>query len=284
MPLVDDEHVTACARAPVDRANAVAGGEQPQVGELHPLALLPRDLVARVELRRDGSDDPAQRLGERVDAQALLPVDAGLPDRQAEPVAGAEPDVPDLVVAPAGAAELQLERAFVLPAEPERLRARAGHHLESVRDDEDELEPLDGHLGGDRQLDVQLVVLERASRARRPPGRGSPARARAEGRAPASKRTGVRARPAPAGAAASAARRKSAARTAYAVTRGDGVALTAPASFGDGVAVFGCRRRHASRAARGRCPRPPAAAPRARAAASAGGRAPGRRPPSRPRA
>ena len=161
MPLVDDELVTACARAPVDRANAVAGGEQPQVGELHPLALLPRDLVARVELRRDGSDDPAQRLGERVDAQPLLPVDAGLPDRQAEPVAGAEADVADLVVAPAGAAELQLERALVLPAEPERLRARAGHHLEPVRDDEDELEPLDRHLGGDRQLDVQLVVLER---------------------------------------------------------------------------------------------------------------------------
>ena len=161
MPLVDDELVAAGARAPVDRADAVAGGEQAHVGELRPLALLARNLVAGVELGRDGSDDPAQGLGERVHAQSLLPVEPGLPDGQPQPVAGAEADVAELVVAPAGAAQRQLERAFVLPAETERLRARAGDDLEPVRDDQHQLEPLDRHVRGDRQLHVELVLLER---------------------------------------------------------------------------------------------------------------------------
>ena len=65
--LVDDELAAARARAPVDPPHAVARRERPDVGELDPVALRARDLVAGVDLRlerlRSTSRAGARRAG-----------------------------------------------------------------------------------------------------------------------------------------------------------------------------------------------------------------------------
>ena len=167
MALVDDEHVAPGARPPVDRADAVARRELAQVGELEPFALLPRDLVARERLRRDGCDDPAQRLRERVDAQARPPVEPCLPGEQPEAVSCPQPDVADLVVPPPGAAEPQL-RSSVRP--PSRAAARARARPRRAR-------ALRAGRAGAR------AARSAAPRRRRAPARARPARARSPARA-----------------------------------------------------------------------------------------------------
>src|SRR5919198_257963 len=99
------------ARAPVDAADAIAGDERPQVGELDSLPLLPRDVVAAEDLRVVRAEQRPDQLLARVDLERRAPVELLLPPDEREGVASAEEDAAERVPAPAVAAHAEPQLA-----------------------------------------------------------------------------------------------------------------------------------------------------------------------------
>ena len=146
MALVDDELVRAAralARQLIERTRS-PGANSRRSANSSPSPFCARDLVAGERLRGDRRDDPAQRLGQRVDAQRVRPVEPRLPDEQAEPVARAQSDVAELVVAPAHAAEPRARASARRPSRAARDSVLAPDATSSPSGTtSSELEPLD---------------------------------------------------------------------------------------------------------------------------------------------
>ena len=162
MELVYPKVAAASAGAPVDPPDPVAGGERAQVREFEPLALLPRDAIAGEELRLPRSHELAQLLGPGVDAKGFGPSKRLIPGEQTRRVPRSQMHVAEPVRAPAGAAEPELEQAFLADLEPERDGIPAADQLEPTRDLEQELEPRHRVAGVELHLERDLVTLEHA--------------------------------------------------------------------------------------------------------------------------
>ncbi len=264
---------------PVDAADAVAGHERPQVGELDPLAARARELVAGEGLRLERPQQLSQLLAARVDLQRAPPLERLLEDEQPEAVVRAEDEVADEVGAPALAAERVARARAARPAcKPQQLRVRrlrdrarpGGRSSSSSRGTGVSARSSSVASTGSPSTCALGVELEDAPRPAAAP------RARARRRAGA--RTAPRGRPAPGRPSTSAASRPSAGE------RGVRAELRRRRAGHSAPARASARPLPASapgRAARARCRPAAAAAPRARAAARAGARARARRPPSR---
>src|SRR5690349_18211018 len=98
--LVDPELAAAGARAPIDVPDSIARQELTQVGELDPLALLPRDVVPGEHLRVERPQEIAHVLLRRVDLQRLPAVEHDLTREEPEPVVRAQVDATDAERAP----------------------------------------------------------------------------------------------------------------------------------------------------------------------------------------
>ena len=148
-------------RAPVDPAQAVAGDEGPDVGELDPLAAGTRNLVAGERLGLERPQEPAQALPPRIDLERALLLERPLVHEQPEPVLRAEDEVADAVRAPAAAAELEVDLAPLGPPERDQHRVRRLGH-DAPREVEQELEPADRVVGAQLDLDADGLALELA--------------------------------------------------------------------------------------------------------------------------
>ncbi len=122
MALVDVHPLAAGARPPVDPADAVAGRERADVGELDPLPLGTGDLAAGERGRVVRLHDAQQALAPGIGAERQLGID--LPRRRQQPERAPDPhvDEPDPVGTPALAGELVVEPSGLPRSEPERVR------------------------------------------------------------------------------------------------------------------------------------------------------------------
>jgi len=104
--------ISAAGRCtPVDRPHAIARSPFANVGELDPVALRARELVADERLRVERRKQRAHRLDAWIDAQRLTAAGARLPRVKAEPVARTDKQRPDGERAPARAAQRHVDLA-----------------------------------------------------------------------------------------------------------------------------------------------------------------------------
>src|SRR6185503_8229365 len=93
-----------------------------QVGELDPFAASLRDLIAREDLRLERSDQAAERLLGREDAQLPRLAGAAFPRAKTKGVACPEEHLTDREHPPAVTAELELDRLLLARGEVDRPR------------------------------------------------------------------------------------------------------------------------------------------------------------------
>ena len=122
--LVDVHPLAAGARPPVDAADAVAGRERADIGELDSLPLGTGHLAAGERGRVVGLHDAQQALPPGIGAKRQLGID--LPRRRQQPERAPDPhvDEPDPVRAPALAGELVVEPPTTPPLRAEMLSGR----------------------------------------------------------------------------------------------------------------------------------------------------------------
>src|SRR5205085_3158012 len=158
--LVHPELAAARRRTPVHVAHAVAGNEQPQVGELDPLTALPGDVVAAEYLRLERPQQIADRLLARIHLERRAAVGDPLPREEVELVTRTQEDTSDHVAAPSLAMQAKIERAAGIVGERERRRIRSVGEADPARQLEQQLEPRDTVLGSQVDGGVHVLILE----------------------------------------------------------------------------------------------------------------------------
>ena len=159
--LVDPRLAPPRGRAPVDAANAVAGHERPQVGELDPLAADARCLAARERLRLERAQQAVELLAARIDLQRPRQLELLLEDEQPEAVLRAQEEVADQIGAPALATQRIRELRLVAVVEPQEPRVR-GLGREPVREVEQQLQLRDRVLGPQLEQCLDRLALDLA--------------------------------------------------------------------------------------------------------------------------
>src|SRR5213076_1865519 len=162
--------------APVDPPDPVACPERAKIGELEPLAFLPRDAVAGEELSLAGSDELSQLFRTRVDAQHRRSIERPLPGEQARGVARPQMDLAEAVGPPACAPEPKLEQTVLAGVEAQRDRILSLDQLEPARNLDQELEArrviagVELDLDYARAADLDVDARVRLSRERQANG------------------------------------------------------------------------------------------------------------------
>ena len=87
------------------RLHAVAGLVEPEIGELDPFALVPRDEVSDIRLRFAGTNDLAEPFLARIDPDEISSRQLALEDEEAETVEGRDAHAADPENAPPGEAQ-----------------------------------------------------------------------------------------------------------------------------------------------------------------------------------
>ncbi len=149
-------------RPPVHVANAVAGDEATQIGELDAFALLPRHMVAGEDLGLVRPQEVANRFFSRIHLQRQPPVDGRLVAKQTEDILCPHEHPAEAIGAPASAGDAERQLSRLPVGQMENARIASFQERKILRQLEQHIDPLRSHLGLEPHLHLQLVALERA--------------------------------------------------------------------------------------------------------------------------